>query len=459
MKISTAYPILLTSMMASFSSNVDAAGFAIAEQSVKGLGTAFSGGAASADDAATIWYNPAGMTKFSGTQISAGLHAIFPKAEYSDTGSILNPALSGGTPTSFNGRDFHGDKNALVPNFYITHALNEKTVVGLGMNAPFGLVTDHDSDWIGRYHALRSDVATVNLNPSIAFKLNDQVSFGVGISAQYIDVKLSKSIDMSAGCLSALGAAPCAGIGLATPGNVGTDSSVRLEGHDWSFGYNLGVLFEPQPNTRFGLHYRSHIKHALSGSAEFWHPNPAAAGLAAMSGLTNQTINASVDLPENISVSGFHQLNKKWSIQGDITWTRWSRFDELRIDFATGREDITPEQWDDSWRYAIGANYYHDDKLTLRGGISFEETPITDASLRTPRIADADRIWLAIGASYEMTETLSVDLSFTHLIIDDPSIDYVKNFPNNPHAGDSSLLKGDYDASVNILSAQFNMVF
>lgn len=436
-----------------------AAGFAIAEQSVKGLGNAFSGGAASADDASTVWYNPAGLTQFSGTLMNAGLHGIFPSGEYSDQGSILNPALTGGSPVPLSGRAEAREKDAAVPNFYVSHAISDRLVLGLGMNAPFGLVTDYDSDWVGRYHALRSDLATVNINPAMGFKVTPTLSVGVGVSAQYIDVKLSKAIDMSAACLSAQSLATCAGAGLTTPGSLSTDSQVRLEGDDWSFGFNVGVLYEPMQGTRFGLHYRSKVKHDLTGMADFTHTHPGATVLAGMAGLTDQAIEASVELPETVSVSAFHQINTRWSIQGDISWVKWSRFDELRIDFASGRSDITPEAWDNSLRYSIGGNYYHNEKLTIRAGLAIEETPITGPDLRTPRIADADRVWLAMGASYAMNQALSFDISYTHIFVDDPAIDYVSDFPSTPHATASSLLRGEYDASVDILSMQLNYQF
>lgn len=464
MKKTSVRSLLPVLFMAGFSSNASAAGFAIAEQSGKGLGSAFSGGAASADDASTVWYNPAGMTKFSGTHISAAMHGIFPKAEYTDKGSILNPALTGGAPVPLTGKNASGDKNALVPNFYMTHSVNDRMSVGFGMNAPFGLVTDYDSDWIGRYHGLRSDVATVNLNPSFAFKVSEQFSIGVGFSAQYIDVKLSSTIDTSAACLAAAGRgevplATCAGLGLTTPGNPGTDSQVRFEGDDWSFGYNLGALFEPMEGSRIGLHYRSRIKHDLSGAAEFFYFAPGPAGFGAAAGLSNQTITAGLDLPESVSISGFHQINPQWSVQADITWMNWSRFEQLKINFASGRESITPEDWDDTFRYAIGTTFTMNDKVTLRGGLAFDETPIKNAALRTPRIADEDRIWLAIGGSYALSDSASIDVGYTHIFVDDPEIDYITNFPNTPHFEDSSLLKGTYDASVDIVSVQFNLEF
>ncbi len=469
MKKTSVVSILPALFLAGFTSNASAAGFAIAEQSVKGLGSAFSGGAASADDASTVWYNPAGMTRFSGTHISSALHGILPKAEFENKGSTTNP-LFGGAPLT--GRNFDGGKDALVPNFYLTHSINERMSVGLGMNAPFGLVVDYDKDWVGRYHALRSDVATVNINPAFAFKVNNQFSVGFGVNVQYIDVKLSNAVDMTGTCLGLAGAgavpgALCAGTGLGNPANIGslsTDSEARVEGDDWSWGFNFGVMYEPFQGTRLGAHYRSKIGHDLVGQAEFFHTTPGTAAFAAATGplVTNQGIKASLDLPESISISAYHEINPNWSLQGDITYMKWSRFDELRVKFDSGRPDsVTPEEWDNSIRFAVGTTYRVNDKISLRGGVSFDETPVPDKELRTPRIADEDRIWLAFGGSYSLSDSASIDIGYTHIFVDDPEIDYTAGPHATPEPGalPETILKGTYDASVDIISVQFNMAF
>ena len=341
----------------------------------------------------------------------------------------------------------------------MTHSLSDRLVVGLGMNAPFGLVIDYDSDWIGRYHALRSDVATVNINPSVAFKVNNQFSVGFGVSAQYIDVKLSQAIDMSAACLAGAPIATCAGLGLTTAGNPATDAHTRVEGDDWSWGFNFGFMYEPTEDTRLGVHYRSRVIHKLTGAAEFMFNTPATAGFGAIAGLTNQTITADLDLPESISISAFRQVNDQWSVQTDLTWMKWSRFDELRIDFASRPDSVVEEQWENTLRLAIGTTYKLNNKTSLRGGLALDQTPISNEELRTPRIADADRVWVAVGGSYSLSDSASVDIGYTHIFVEEPDIDYITNFPATPHAVDSSLLRGSYDASVDIVSVQFNMEF
>ena len=164
-------------------SGAHAAGFALIEQSASGMGNAFAGGAAAAEDASTVYFNPAGMTYIDGTQIVGALHLIKPSAEFNNSGSVAGTArLLGG-----NGGDA-GDL-AFVPNFYAVTDIVPSVKLGLGINAPFGLKTEYDNGWLGRFQALKSEVKTININPAVAFKVNDQLSLGFGVSAMWMQAE------------------------------------------------------------------------------------------------------------------------------------------------------------------------------------------------------------------------------------------------------------------------------
>ena len=414
------------------------AGFAIIEQGVKGLGNAYAGASASAEDATTIYFNPAGMSRLQGKQLIVGTHIILPSASFKDQGSvnILAAPLTGG-----DGGD--AGVTALVPNFYWTFPINEKMRFGLGINAPFGLSTEYDSNWQGRYHAIDSLVETVNINPSLSFKLNDKASIGFGISAQYVSVELSNAID----------------VGLITIGTGGTpqaeDAIGEVDGTSWGLGFNIGFLYQFSEKTRLGVAYRSKIEHTLDGGdAKFYGVN--AGGSARLAGLqlgnffVNTGVEADLTLPESLSVSVFHQMSPKWAIMGDITWTRWSRFKELVIEYDVGAQGdtVTPENWDNSLRIAFGANYKLNDQWLLRFGAALDETPIPNATFRTPRIPGNDRKWLTFGASYKGPGKVSFDFGFAHLFISDTKIN------NTTKLGHT--LTGEYSSDVNILSFQAN---
>ncbi len=392
---------------------VSAAGFAIKEQSVTSLGRAFAGSAAVAEDASTIFFNPAGLTYLERGELDLGLNYIKPQSEFRNDGSNINNAipLTGG-----NGGD--AGSEAFVPNFFLSHPVNDKVTLGLGVTAPFGLVTEYRDDWVGKYLAVKSEMLTVNFNPTIAIKASEKLSLGFGVSAQYIDVKLSKMVD--------LGGDP----------NV-ADARAKLKGDDWGYGINMGLLYQATEQTRIGLAYRSKISNTLEGDGT----------LKTNTGTTlaDEKITAGLDLPETISLAIHHDINDQWAVMADATWTRWSRFEELLIESDGILATQKPEDWENSMRYGIGLSYQHNDKWQFRTGIAYDETPIPNSQRRTARIPGTDRKWVAFGASYHYSDNIVIDAAYAHLFMDDPRIDESEGVYN---------LRGDYDASVDIVGLQ-----
>ncbi|MED5508718.1 MAG: porin [Pseudomonadota bacterium] len=392
---------------------VSAAGFAIKEQSVTSLGRAFAGSAAVAEDASTIFFNPAGLTYLERGELDLGLNYIKPQSEFRNDGSNINNAipLTGG-----NGGD--AGSEAFVPNFFLSHPVNDKVTLGLGVTAPFGLVTEYRDDWVGKYLAVKSEMLTVNFNPTIAIKASEKLSLGFGVSAQYIDVKLSKMVD--------LGGDP----------NV-ADARAKLKGDDWGYGINMGLLYQATEQTRIGLAYRSKISNTLEGDGT----------LKTNTGTTlaDEKITAGLDLPETISLAIHHDINDQWAVMADATWTRWSRFEELLIESDGILATQKPEDWENSIRYGIGLSYQHNDKWQFRTGIAYDETPIPNSQRRTARIPGTDRKWVAFGASYHYSNNIVIDAAYAHLFMDDPRIDESEGLYN---------LRGDYDASVDIVGLQ-----
>ena len=448
-----------------------ASGFAITENSASGMGNAFAGIAAAATDASTAWFNPAGLPFLSGSQLVVAAHVISPTAEFSDRGSWVNPALTPDTttgapkvtPGSLTGSNDDGGETAFVPNLYYNRALNDKTWFGLAINAPFGLRTDYNPGWVGRYHALTSDVKTVNINPSLAWKVNDQFTFGVGVSAQYINVELSSAIDSTAVCLSLaaqnpllLSACTAAGLGPGTAGNAANDSRFDIKNaDDWSFGFNFGLMFKASDATRIGFAYRSKIKQEPESTGDFTR---GAALDAVLTGanipfLVDTPAKATANLPASASLSLSHQLNNQLQLLADITWTGWSSFEELRIKFDNPLQPdaFTDESWDDVFRYSIGANYQLDDTWVLRGGLALDQEAIPDPQHRTPRVPGNDRTWVSVGVGYKISNRVNLDAGYSHLFVDDTPIDHTSD---NGYA-----LRGVYKADVDILSGQLTWKF
>ncbi|MBE0618898.1 MAG: outer membrane protein transport protein [Proteobacteria bacterium] len=422
-----------------------AAGFAIYEQSVKGLGNAFAGGAASADDPSTIFYNPAGMTLLKGQQAAVGVHFIQTHFEFDNDGSThaLTP-ITGQGLTGDNGGD--GGTLGIVPNAYYSANLDNGWAFGLGINAPFGLVTDWDDGWVGRYHALKSDVLTVNINPSAAYRVTRNLSVGAGFNAMYMHAELSQAVDFGTGLVAAGG----------VPQDPNWDGKATLKADDWAFGYNLGAIWEFTPDTRAGIHYRSRVKQELEGDADFDVPSQVQAILGALGSSQFQNTDASGDitLPDSLSFSLFHRYNPKLAVMADATWTHWATFDELVIKFDNPDQDpsVTTENWKNTWRLALGATYNPIPEWPLRLGVAYDESPVPDPEHRTPRLPDNDRLWLSLGTGYQVAEWFSFDVGYTHLFVEDAKVDKDPVGEDEPRGG----LKGNFTNSGDIFSAQAN---
>lgn len=413
-----------------------AAGFALIEQSGSGMGNAFAGAAATAEDASTIFFNPAGMTYLPDNQLVIAAHAIRPSAELSNNGSrsVFGAATAGG-----NGGDA-GDL-AIVPNLFYNKAITSNIHLGIGISAPFGLKTEYDAGWVGRYQALKSELTTININPSISFKANDQLSLGFGVSAMRAEADLTNAVDL--GTLTGVAAL-----------RQKLDGQARLKGDDWGWGWNAGVIFQTTDKTRMGLAYRSQVHQRLEGSVAFTLPAGTPAALAAA--FPNGAITAKLTTPDSLSASIFHQVNDEWDVMADITWTRWSVFKNLTAIRSTGATVTSvPENWENTIRVSAGASYRYSDALKLRAGVAYDESPVTDA-FRTPRIPDNDRIWLALGANYKLTPAASLDVGYTHIFVKNASINKVTD---STVAGLRDTVSGSYDSDVNILSAQLTYSF
>lgn len=423
--------------------DASAAGFALIEQNADGLGLAYAGGAASADNASAVFFNPAGLTRLQGNQWTGALHLILPSAKFANQGS----KAAGGAPLG-GGNGGDAGVPAAIPNFYLAHDIDERTKFGFGVNVPFGLSTDYESNWVGRYHALKSEVQVVNLNPSLAYRVNDAWSIGGGIDVQYAKAELSNAIDFGTVCMGALGAKLCAPLGLLPQA---ADGKATVTGDSWGFGYNLGVMAAPRPDTRFGLAYRSRVDHQLNGDARYDKPAAVPAALANSPVFSNAGAKADLNLPGSLSLSVFHQATTRLALMADVTRTYWSRFKELRVRFDNGAPDsVIPENWRDVNRVALGAAYRYDDAWTLRAGTAFDQSPVSDPD-RTPRLPDADRIWLGIGVKYQSSKNTGLDIGYAHIFMKEATLNQLSPVRGN--------LVGSSDNQTNILSLQYTQAF
>jgi long-chain fatty acid transport protein len=428
-----------------------AAFFQLAENSPAGLGNAFAGGAAIAEDASTVWFNPAGLTRLTGTQLVVGGHFIAPSLEFDGSASTVL-----GTPIAGNDGGDAGE-SAFVPNIYLSHSYGNGWSTGIGVNVPFGLATDYRDDWVGRYHADRSEIQTININPAVAYKVNETFSIGAGLNWQRLDAELSQAVDFGTICVlgeltGAIPAGACNGLFGLQPGQ--DDGKAKVTADDDAWGYNLGLLWNVQQNTRIGLHYRSELDYDLDGDLKVRTPANATV-VAANAGIVSSGASSKVTLPATLSLSAFTQLNPTWAIMADITRTYWSDLPELRIEFdSTQPDSVVTLDLDDVNRYSAGVIYSPGGAWVYRAGVALDKTPTPSADVRTPRLPDEDRRWLSLGVGYKASERLSFDAAFTYIDIDKAKV----NKTATPNPTDENFargsLVGEFEASTTILSAQ-----
>lgn len=381
-----------------------ASGFALIEQSGSGLGNAYAGGAAGGEDASTIFYNPAGMSRLTGKQIAVAGNMIKPSAKFTGTGGI--------------GGDNGGDAGswALVPNAYFAMELNPQMRLGLGINAPFGLQTEYTPTWTGRAQGIKSKIETINLNPSLSYQVSESLSVGAGVSYQRIRGELTSF--------------------------AGAAGTAIITGSDAAWGSNLGALYNVNPSTRIGVSYRSAIAYKLSGGATF-----------SAVPILNTPVTLDIKMPDSFSVSAFHQLSDKWDVMADASWTGWSVLKEIRVLRPSGTTvTFTPENWKNTWRVSAGANYHYSDQWMARAGMAFDQTPVSDAS-RTVRIPDADRTWLSVGGQYKPSKAGALDFGYAHLFVNSAAMN--QNAVQNPDLIGKGFLVGSYSNSVDIFSVQY----
>jgi long-chain fatty acid transport protein len=406
-------------LLAIASVQANAGGFAVHEQSVYGQGTSFAGIAAGGALSSMYW-NPATMTQFAGKGIEVGASALFPYA--------ANTPLPGSTlfGTPFGAGTSDTGNDALVANGYFTYQFTPNLWLGMSLNSPFGLSASFPNIWAGRdYAANSSKLVTYNAAPSLAYRFNDWISVGIGAQIQYAKATLNKGATLG----------------------IGNFQTVSLQGDGWAYGLTAGVTLTPTPTTTIGLGYRSALNQDISGNLL------ASGALAPFSGAINTTVN----LPDTVSLGIRQRVTPQLTLLGTAEWTNWSRIGTSNVLAASGQPAIVlatpvtiPFQYKDGWFFALGGEYQWSDRLTLRAGAAYEISPITD-QVRTPLVPDNNRVWGSIGASWQVFRGFSFDLAYSHIWVQDPSIN-ITAVSGNPNFNGAINYVGSVNAHVDVLS-------
>ncbi|WP_016856367.1 OmpP1/FadL family transporter [Halomonas smyrnensis] len=425
------------------SAQAAATGFQVREQSAKSLANAFSNAAAGAEDVSFMAHNPAAIGNIDGNQVAGGVAYIDATFELQDA----EASSANGLVDYDRGGSREGGESAVVPSFAAKTQLNDQWDLGLAIYSPYGLATKYDEDWIGRYHAVETELKTIDFQPTLNYRATERLNLAVGLRAQYADATLSNAIDF--GSAAALQGSP-----LATPGQ--NDVIGELTGDDWGYGYTLGALFQATERTRFGVSYRSEIDLTLEGDLDVSGTDPVSDSAVENGAVSDMGGKADLTTPANLNLGVYHQLTDRLALMANAEWTEWSSFDELVVEFEDGSNSPTTENWDDTWAFSVGANYALTHQWTLRAGLGIDETPVPDAQHRTPRVPDADRRWASLGATYQPTENLGITAGYLRIFGDDVDMDQDGNKPENASRGN---LSGEYEVEADVFALSVDYRF
>ncbi|HDZ9287972.1 TPA: outer membrane protein transport protein [Vibrio cholerae] len=417
--------------LASVSTFTQAAGFQLAEYSATGLGRAYAGEAAMADNASAQWRNPAMLTYLEGTQVSAG--AIYVNPNVDVEGTVTHQQL-GKTHASSN--DFAHD--AVIPNFYLSHQLNEQVALGFALGTNYGMETDLGTEFAASHFGNQASVISKEANLNIAYQILPQLSIGGGV--RYV---------MGEGHFGATAPAknlirhPVTNNVMTVP--KGTTLKY-MEGEDNSWGWQVGSAWQINQDHRVGFAYKSEVVMDFEGHAEGVSYGSYKPGMM------------SVTLPATAELASFHQLNDQWAIHASINWTDWSSFKELTAVFPEKSDLIKSENWEDNYRFALGTTYQYDAKLALRAGVAYDTSAVDDKN-RTATIPETDRTWVSVGGSYVATPQLTLDAGFTYIFAKDATINEPRDASDQTAAAIGGAFTGNVSGNVWLIGVQANYRF
>ena len=432
--------------------NAQASGFQLKENSVKATGRAAAGSAAAEGDTSVVVNNPAAMTTFEENAVQVDLHAIDLSFEFEGGGvDAFGQPLQGG-----NGGD--PGHLAAVPAMSAVFPIGDSGVtLGAMVGAPFGLATDYEPGWTGRYHALESDVRIIDLTLSASLDVNEYISVGGGFIFERAEVTLSNAIDFgSAVCApsAATGGLPppfCLPLGGNVYGPQQNDGMVEVSGDDTGIGFIGGIYLRPTERLSLGLSHRTEIDHELEGTADFTVPPEVSPILAvgAPGQYLDTGVTADLTTPSITTLSAVYQATDRLALMADASLTGWDSLRSIDIDFENTQPTSSEAYaWSDSMFYSVGGEWDFSDAFTFRAGVGFDETPTNDAH-RTPRLPDDDRKWFSLGATWAMSDALEISAAYTRIEVGDPEVDVVSS--------SGSRLVGSFEGNANIfgVAAQY----
>jgi long-chain fatty acid transport protein len=379
--------MLLVSVLASGSAY--AGGIALYEFGSPDVGLAAAGFAARAQDASTVFTNPAGMSRLEKSQVLGGLQALYGKVEFSPNSATTSSGGDGGNAVGW------------MPggSAFIVQKLNQDWSIGFGILSYFGLGEKYDNNWVGRYYVQESTLLGMTLTPAVSYRVNDWLSIGAGLNVMYGYLDTQVAIN-----------------------NAGTqpDGQLKYKDGEWGYGGNFGILVEPKKGTRFGLTYLTEVKLDFSDVPEFSGLGPVLATVLR----TTNNLDMSMTVPQMVMFSAYHEINQKWAIMGNVGWQDWSRFGKVDIQInSSNPQSLTVDNdYKDTWHVALGVQYRHSPAWMFTCGIAYDSSAVDDDK-RTVTLPMGEAWKFALGAQYAFTPNLTMGAAYEFVWMGNMSVD------------------------------------
>ncbi|MGM0856720.1 MAG: OmpP1/FadL family transporter [Pseudomonadota bacterium] len=433
---------------AAFASQAQAGGFQLNEQSTSGQGYSHAGRSSNVNDATIVFGNPAGMSFLDQAQLSVGATYLNVDTEISNVQSEKTGDLGllTGTPTGqtslgpVSGTN-DGDMvpGSTIPYGFYAQPINDRWSFGFGVYAPFGSETEYEDSFEGRYHGNHTRVEVASAQPTLSYKFSDELSVGAGLTYNQIDGELASRVPQEL-------------LTLAGQPNPGSDGEVRVKGDDEAWGYNLGVIYRPAPETTLGLTYRSKVDYSLDGTSR------TSEGYESVR--ANQDASLDITTPETVNFSITQEMTDRLTLMFGASWTRWSRFDQILVEGSTDSEIINEQQnYSNAWAFATGAEYQLNPEWVLRAGLAIDNTPTNDDT-RSVRIPSDDRRIFSLGAGWTPIDDMTIDVAYSYLTERGTEIEQSRDYagPGGITAGTASY-SADYKNEAHGFGAQLTYRF
>lgn len=390
-------------------------GFGIFTQGASALGQA-DAVVAHNDGPSAIFFNPALLNKLPGTQVEVGTTLLFPSRDFRN---------------STNGATASTEDTLYYPStFYMSHAFTDKISAGLGVFNPFGLGTEWNGTWEGRYIATTSKIETYAVNPVLAYQITRDLSFAAGLDVILLDATLEKKVNLSP-------------LGL-------PDANQRFKGDGTGVGYNLGVAYHPGYGLSLGVSYRSEVEVDVEGDVSFDLPSPLLAGV-----LPNAGGKTTITLPRQLLAGVAYQAGERLTLETGFRWEDWNSFEESKVELnqpLNGQSTITePKNWHDTFAVNVGGKYRLNDTFTLLSGYLYGWNPVPDETLE-PSVPDANTHLFCLGTEMAFSN-IKLAVSYAYQLQEERS----KN--NTVGAAVGGAANGTYNADIHLLGLSLGYRF